>query len=322
MGVGLFLFGDSSPEDRAGEVVENAAEASEDYGPFAWDPERRAEFEENAALGTSHVIYALSPGGAIATAERVDGWRPGIERAAERHGVDPDRLEALVFLESAGRPDVIAGETPEAAAGLGQILPSTATDLLGMEVDLPLSIKLTKQIAKAQSDDDGAKARKLERERERIDQRFDPEAALEGSARYLEIADERFDGATDLATVSYHMGIGNLESVIDAYEGDTDDLSYAQLFFDSAPDRNAGAHDILAGFADDSSLYLWRILASENVMRQWRADRDALERRAELATSKATLEEVYHPEEATEVFGDSGRRRGRHRLGRAAPAAG
>ena len=285
--------------------MESGAEASDGYGPFAWDPERREEFEQNAATGTSHVLYALSPGGVIATAERVDAWRPEIERAAERHAVDADRLEALVFLESAGRPEVIAGETPEAAAGLGQILPSTATDLLGMEVDLPQSIKLTKQISRAAADGDDAKAEKLARERARIDQRFDPEAALDGAGRYLAIAEERL-GADDLATVSYHMGIGNLESVIEAYGGDSEDLSYAQLFFDSAPDLNPEAYEILSGFADDSSLYLWRILASERIMRHWRGDRDRLERTAELATQKATLEELYHPEGENEVFDDDG----------------
>ncbi len=205
----------------------------------------------------------------------------------------------MIFLESAGRPDVIAGETPEAAAGLGQILPETATDLLGMEVDLERSITLTKQIAKAERKGEAAQAAKFARERARIDERFDPEAAIEGAARYLSIANERF-GVEDLATVSYHMGIGNLESAMAGYDGDVE--SYAQLFFDSAPDRNAEAHDILAGFADDSSLYYWRVLAAEGIMRQWRGESAELERTAALATAKATLEEVYHPEDETKVY--------------------
>ena len=245
------------------------------------------------------MLYALSPDGVIATAERTDAWRDEIERAAERHGVDPDLLEAVVFLESAGRPDVIAGETPEVASGLTQIFPDTATDLLGMEVDLERSVELTKEIVKAEKKGQSAKAAKLARERARVDERFDPEAALEGAARYLEIANERF-GRDDLATVSYHMGIGNLESVMAGYDGDVG--SYSQLFFDSAPDRNAEAYNVLSGFADDSSLYYWRVLAAEQVMRQWREEPAELERTAELATAKATLEEVYHPEPDTLVF--------------------
>jgi len=289
-----------SVADDARSIADAATETGRDDDAFGWDPSQREELERRAALGTSHVLYALSPGGVEATAERTEAWRGEVERAAGRHDVDPDRLEALVFLESAGRPEVIAGETPEAASGLAQIIPSTATDLLGMEVDLERSVKLTKRIGRAERDGRSRKVARLRRERARIDERFDPAAALDGAARYLAIAQERF-GVADLATVSYHMGIGNLESVIDAY-GDGDDLSYAQLFFDTAPDRNPEAYGILAGFADDSSLYLWRVLASQRIMERWRADRAALRREIELATAKATLEELYHPAQETEVF--------------------
>ncbi len=295
----LFLSGGGSSKDRATEVAEAGASASEGYEPFAWDADRQEEFEERASTGTSHVLYALSPEGVVATAERTDQWRPEIASAAARGGVDPDLLEAVIFLESAGRPEVIAGETPEAAAGLGQILPATATDLLGMKVDLKRSIELTKRIAKAERKGEAVKAAKFREERATIDERFDPRAAIEGAARYLSIANERF-GTDDLATVSYHMGIGNLESAIGGYEGDVE--SYAQLFFDSAPDQNSAAYDTLAGFADDSSLYYWRVLAAERVMRQWRGDSDEPERTAALATAKATMEEVYHPEGETRIY--------------------
>ena len=299
----LLLRGEESPEERAQSIAEAAADSGERDDRFAWDADRRADFERRAALGTSHVIYALSPGGVMDTAARVDAWRPRVESAAERGGIDPDRLEALVFLESAGRGEVIAGATPEAASGLGQITPSAATELLDMRVELDESTALTRRIARADQAGEEGRARRLRGQRARIDERFDPVKALDGSARYLQIAEERF-GVDDLATVSYHMGIGNLESVIAAYEenADPEDLSYAQLFFDSAPDRNPEAHEILSGFADDSSLYLWRILASQSIMELWRSDRAALERDIELATAKATLEELHHPEDQTEVF--------------------
>jgi hypothetical protein len=293
-------------------VVVRAAGLAGGDDPLAWSADRDAELERRAATGTSHVIYANSPEGVVATAKRTASWREEIERAAAAHGVDPDRLEALVFLESAGRPEVIAGETPEAASGLTQITPSAATDLLGMEVDLERSIALTKAIGRAVERGDTDRAAKLSDERAAIDERFDPEKALDGAARYLEIARERF-GADDLATVSYHMGIGNLESVIRAY-ADADDqtpigdvvadhgLSYAQLYFDSAPDRNPEANELLSGFGDDSAEYYWRILASQRIMEEWRREPDRLRRVAELATNKATMEEVYHPESATQVF--------------------
>jgi len=303
-------------QSNAARAIEVATGAALDPDPLAWDEDRRSELEQRAATGTSEVIYANSPDGVVATAERTDTWRNQVERAAERHGVDADRLEALVFLESAGRPEVIAGETPEAASGLAQITPSAATDLLDMRVDLEASTKLTKRITRAIADGKTGLAARLADKRAKIDQRFDPERALDGAARYLQIAGERF-GATDLATESYHMGIGNLESVIRAYTGASDDdpigdvvsgdgLSYAQLYFDSSPSEHAEAYDLLSGLGDDSSEYYWKILASERMLELWRDDRSQLERTAELATAKATLEEVYHPEDATEVFEDPG----------------
>jgi hypothetical protein len=148
-----------------------------------------------------------------------------------------------------------------------------------------------------------ARERKLRARRAAVDERFDPDAALDGMGRYLEIASERF-GREDLATTSYHMGIGNLENVIAAYRDETpaDDPSYAQLFFDSSPLRNEQAWKILASLGDDSSTYLWRVLAAERVMDLYRNDRDELERLAELQAKKATQEEVFHPESETEVF--------------------
>jgi hypothetical protein len=294
-------------------VLEASAAADPDRDPFAWEPGRREDLERRATLAASHVIYAMSPGGVVASARRTAAYRDEIDAAAERHGVDPDVLEAIIFLESAGRPYVMAGPTPEAASGLAQIIPSTATDLLGMQVDLEASIELTRRIGNARRP---AVAERLREQRAAVDQRFDPAAAIEGAATYLETAREPF-GADDLAIESYHMGIGNLESVIRAYldAGDdlptadlvaAEDLSFTQLYFDSGPGRHAGAYELLTGFGDESSDYLWKIRASEQIMAGWREDPAALDALADLANEKATLEEVFHPEHETEVFGDPG----------------
>jgi soluble lytic murein transglycosylase-like protein len=292
-------------------AVEASAAAQPGQDPFAWSPERREELETRAAIGASHVIYAKSPGGVIASARRTIAWRDEVEAAATAHGVDPDTLEAVIFLESAGRTDVIAGPTPEAASGLAQIIPSTATDLLGMQVDLTASVELTRRIARAETVED---LERLRAERAAVDQRFDPAAAIDGAATYLAIAEERF-GAEDLAVVSYHMGIGNLETVLRAYAGAGEDipigdvvadqgLSYAQVYFDSGPGNHARAYELLTGFGDESSDYVWKVRASEAILRLFRNDRERLRHTAELATAKATLEEVFHPEEETEVFED------------------
>jgi len=82
------------------------------------------------------------------------------------------------------------------------------------------------------------------------------------------------------------------------------DITNARLFFDSSPRRHAEAWEILSEFGDDSALYLWRVIASRQIMAEWRDDPDALSERNRLATAKATLEEVYHPEPETDVYDD------------------
>ncbi len=49
-----------------------------------------------------------------------------VAEAAERHGLDPKLLHALVMTESAYRPDAIS---PAGAAGLTQLMPGTALEL-------------------------------------------------------------------------------------------------------------------------------------------------------------------------------------------------
>jgi hypothetical protein len=242
--------------------------------PFAWTPERSGELARRAAAGTSHVLYTRSPGGAVATAERVAPFRPLVERAAETAGVSPDLLEALVFLESGGRPDAQAPGGAEAAAGLTQILAETGQNLLGMKVDVERSGRYTRRIAHATKP---KRIAALERARARVDERFDPAKALEATARYLTMARERF-GREDLAFVSYHMGMGNLESVLAAYGAGR--RPYAELYFASTPTRHAAAYRKLASFGDDSSNYFWKLQAARDIMRVSRADPGELARRA------------------------------------------
>ena len=86
--------------DDAPEVSLEGVPAERD--PYPYDQSRRAEFEARAASGSAHVVFANSPGGALATAERVARFRDQIEAATVGSGTDPDLLEAIVFLESAG----------------------------------------------------------------------------------------------------------------------------------------------------------------------------------------------------------------------------
>jgi hypothetical protein len=272
-----------------------------DSDPFAYEPGRDADFEARAAAGNSHVIYAKSPGGVLATARRVAGHRPRIEETAESAGVDADLLEAMVFLESAGRPDVTASDDLEGAVGLTQILAETGTNLLGMRVDVRASERLTRRIRRAERRGEVARAERLEARRREVDERFDPEKSLEATGRYLELALDRL-GRQDLAIVSYHMGIGNLENVLAAY-GD-ESPSYARLFFDATPDRHPRTYRLLTSLGDDSKTYLWRVYASREAMRLYREDPAELQRLSRLHAAKASSEEVLHPLGRTEVFED------------------
>jgi hypothetical protein len=258
--------------------------------PYVWAPGRDADFIARAAAGTAHVLYVRSPGGALASAARTARWRPLIERTARAAGVSADRLEALVFLESAGRPDAMAGGI-ESAAGLTQILAETGRDLLGMHVDTRASGRYTRRLARAH----GRRAAALRRARARADQRFDPAAALAATGRYLKLAGQRF-GREDLAFVSYHMGIGNLQGVLRLYGGGRP--SYARLYFDSTPARHAAAYDRLAAFGDDSRNYLWKLGAAAEIMRLYRTHRARLAQLALWQTTAPDARLVLHPPSA------------------------
>ena len=268
--------------------------------PFAYDPDRREDFERRAAAGLAHVLYAKSPGGAIGTAERVTQYRELIEKVAGDH--DPDVIEAMVFLESAGRPDAMAGGT-EGAVGLTQILAETGANLLDMRVDVAESRRLTKQLGRALRRGDGAKAQRLAAARRRADERYDPPKALAATVRYLDFAEGELDGREDMAVASYHMGVGNLQGVLDAFGAD-DDTPYAEVFFDSSPLRHEEAWGILARLGDDSSTYLWRVYAAREIMRLYREDPEELADLSELHGNKNSAEEVLHRPGDTELFSE------------------
>ena len=186
------------------------------------------------------MLFAKSPGGAVATAARVAHWRPLINAAVKGSGIDPRLLEGLVFLESAGDPNALAGADAADAAGLTQILAQTGSSLLGMKIDLARSRKLTALIDANYSAGHATAVAKLPAPALQIDDRFNPQRELEATVRYLEIARRDLGGRIDLAVVAYHMGIGNLQHVLTDYDGG-DAVPYVQLYFDTAPDDPTGA---------------------------------------------------------------------------------
>ena len=98
--------------------------------PLRFEPGRSEEYEQAAAFGLSHVLFEKSPGGVLRAAERTASFRDLVDEATSSTGVDPDVVEAIVLLESAGRQDVIAGDDPANAAGLTQILAASGASKL------------------------------------------------------------------------------------------------------------------------------------------------------------------------------------------------
>ena len=90
-------------------------------------------------------------------------FRDRVEAVAARAGLAPDLLEAIVFLESAGRPGAIADPKLEGAVGLTQILAETGRNLLGMKIDVRASRKLTRRIGRAERAGDERRAREAAR---------------------------------------------------------------------------------------------------------------------------------------------------------------
>jgi hypothetical protein len=283
------LSGGSIPRPPPGGVARGASGGD----PFGYVASREAEFVTRATAGEAHVLFTKSPGGALATAQRVATFRADIDRATAGTRIDPNLLEALVFVESAGRPAAIAGPDLAGAAGLTQILASTGSPLLGMHIDLARSRQLTQRIDAIASGTRAGKPAPLLLARERVDTRFYPPKALAATVRYLLTAEQQF-GRADLALESYHMGIGNLHNILGAYDGGRA-VPYVQLYFDSAPDHHPEAYRLLAGLGDDSRLYYWRVLGAEQIMHLYRTHRSALERLASLQIADASGAAVLHP---------------------------
>lgn len=254
-----------------------------------------------AAAGFANPLYNKVPGGAVETAARVARYRELIEATASQYNLDADMLEALVYLESAGRPTAMASDDLKGAAGLTQIVAETGTNLLDMKIDVAQSQKLSKQISRSRSEQ---RVLKLQEKRRLIDPRFDPPQALEGAAKYLVFAKGELGGRDDLAFTSYHMGVGNLQNVLKLFGAGN--VSYGQLYFGSDPIRTPEVSAKLMEFSDDSSSYYWRLLAAKRIMQLSRQNPQQLAAEAELQSRKASSEDFMHPDPPTKVFQDAG----------------
>ena len=82
-------FGDDAPSGVATVAPPPGGESEGLPDPFAWDPDRADEFTRRAATGSSHLLYRLSPGGVLESAERTARWRPADRGGRARRGRRP-----------------------------------------------------------------------------------------------------------------------------------------------------------------------------------------------------------------------------------------
>ena len=225
--------------------------------------------ERDAAVGMSRSFF---DGAVFTTAARLAQWRPQVVRAAHAAGVDPNVLEAIVWVESSGRADV----TNRSAAGLTQLDPWVARSM-GLHVDVHRAAVLTRRIARSWHT---AHTRQLRHWRARYDERFAPAKELRATAAYLAHA-RAVLGRDDLAVQAYHVGIAKLRGTR---------TSYAELYFHSAR-------------VDD---YALEVLAAERIMHLYRANRAALAFEAQQQARKNSSEEYLHPLSRTHRFATPG----------------
>jgi soluble lytic murein transglycosylase-like protein len=197
------------------------------------------QLERAAALGMSRGFF---DGGVFTSAARVAQWRPAVVGAARTAGVDPDVLEAIVYVESTGRADVTNGT----AVGLTQ-LRAAAARRLGLHVDTKRANVLSGRIARSWH---AAHARQLRRWRARYDERYAPVKELRATAAYLAHARATL-GRDDLAIEAYHTGVAALTGT---------KASYAELFFHG-------------GRVDN---YALKVFAAARILHLYRANKSAL----------------------------------------------
>lgn len=227
-----------------------------------------------AGRGLDRGIFTSSPGGVVATAARVARWKPLIVRAARGTGVSPNVLEAMVFVESSGYRDAVAGRR----AGLLQMTPWQARSL-GLRVD---------RVSR--------RARLLAAVRERVDERRRALPALRATALYLRDAGRRL-GRADLAVASYRLGVRNLAAATAGKH-----VPFASLYFGSAPDRKRGIWFRLSREGPAARDYYWKVLAAQRVLRLYRHEPAALAYEIRQQAKKRSAEELLHPRSRTPRF--------------------
>jgi hypothetical protein len=247
----------------------------------------------DAAHGLGRNLFVATRAGVFATAERVAAWHKLVLRAADG-ALDPSLLDGIVYVESSGAAGAIAGNR----AGLTQLTPAQAR-AGGLRVNLRRSRRLTREIGWWLRHGNRGEERRLARRRARADARFKPLRELRATARLLESATRRL-GRVDLAIASLHLGVPGLAGTVARYGGR--DVSYADLYFGSAPDRKPAVYRRLTASGEPAYDFYWHVLAARRVLRLLRGNPARLAWEDAQQHRKNSAEEVLHPRSASLEF--------------------
>src|SRR5437762_3302868 len=159
--------------------------------------------------------------------------------------------------------------------------PTARARALHVRVDLRASRRLTFGIRRAELHGRHRRVQLLEARRRSVDRRFLAATSLRATVAYLEQA-RRVLGSRDLAVAAYHIGLRALRNVVAGRR-----LSYARLYFGSAPDRHPRVWHKLHALGGD---YYWRVLAAKRIMRLYSSDYDVLAYEARQQARKSSAE--------------------------------
>ena len=171
--------------ESAEPLVPHSRAEGGDFGPLRYDRAHNATFERRAAAGFAHPLYAKSPGGVAATAQRVQRWRRASSgRRRGRHRPRHDGGDRVP--RERGRPQG-HGRPGPARGRRADPDPPRHRHRAARHARRPAgaSIRITRRSPRRGARHAPRVVATLLQRRQRVDERFNPDKALAGTARYL-----------------------------------------------------------------------------------------------------------------------------------------
>jgi len=152
------------PQDRRYHLVEGERVIHVTNVPQ--DPRYDRTKERTGSTGGLHRITIASRGGRVALLRQTSAFDEHIRAAAQKYGLAPPLLKAVMAVESNFNPAAIS---QKGATGLMQLMPETARDMYVYDI-------------------------------------LDPKQNIEGGARYLRHLQDRFGGNLERVLAAYNAG--------------------------------------------------------------------------------------------------------------------